>query len=76
MKVCFHELHSPRRPPAGAVPGCLHSHWHSVVELLHSLVVDGDGHLRVGVEGELHVVAGSALCLVLVARQLQILAAP
>lgn len=54
----------------------LHSHWNPVVELLHCLVVDGDSHLRVGVEGELHIVAGTAFCRVLVAWQLQVFAAP
>lgn len=45
------------------------------MELLDGLVVDGDGHLRVGVEGELHVVAGAVLRRHLFARQLQVLAA-
>lgn len=45
------------------------------MELLDGLVVDGDGHLRVGVEGELHVVAGAVLRRHLLARQLQVLAA-
>lgn len=45
------------------------------MELLHGLVVDGDGHLRVGVKGELDVVAGTVLARGLVTRQLQVLAA-
>lgn len=57
------------------VSACFHSHWHSVVELLHGLVVDGDGHLRVSVKGELDVVAGTVLARGLVTRQLEILAA-
>lgn len=57
------------------VSACFHSHRHSVVELLHGLVVDGDGHLRVGVKGELDVVAGTVLARGLVTRQLQVLAA-
>lgn len=55
---------------------CLHLHWHSIVKLLHGLVVDGYGHLCVSVEGELYVVAGPVLPLRLVTRQLQVLAAP
>lgn len=46
------------------------------MKLLGRLVVDGDGHLRVGVEGELDIVAGPAPPRRLVARQLQVLAAP
>lgn len=57
------------------VSACFHSHWHSVVELLHGLVEDGDGHLRVSVKGELDVVAGAVLARGLVTRQLQVLAA-
>lgn len=53
-----------------------HSHWHSVVKLLHGLVVDGNGHLRVSVKGKLYVVAGPVLPCRLVAWQLQVLAAP
>lgn len=45
------------------------------MELLHGLVVDGDGHLRISVEGELNIVAGPVLHRSLVARQLQVLAA-
>lgn len=46
------------------------------MKLLHGLVVDGDGHLRVSVEGKLYVVTGPVLPRRLVARQLQVLAAP
>lgn len=53
-----------------------HLHWHAVVKLLYGLVVDGDGHLCVSVEGELHVVAGPVLPRRLVSGQLQVLAAP
>lgn len=55
---------------------CFHLHWHSTVKLLHGLVVDGNGHLRVSVEGKLYVVAGPVLPCCLVTRQLQVLAAP
>lgn len=55
---------------------CLHLHWHAVVELLHCLVVDGDGHLRVSVESELYIVAGTAFCRVILARQLQVFTTP
>lgn len=54
---------------------CLHLHWHTVVKLLYGLVVDCDGHLRVGVKGELNIVAGPVLPRRLVTRQLQVLAA-
>lgn len=46
------------------------------MKLLYGLVVDGYGHLRVGVEGELYVVAGPVFHRRLVPRQLQVLAAP
>lgn len=46
------------------------------MKLLYGLVVNGDGHLCVGVKGELYVVAGPVLPGALVARQLQVLAAP
>lgn len=55
---------------------CFHLHWHSVVKLLHGLVVDGYGHLCVSVEGELYVVAGPVLPCCLITRQLQVLATP
>ena len=55
---------------------CFHLHGHSIVKLLHGLVVDGYGHLCVSVEGELYIVAGPVLPLRLVTRQLQVLAAP
>lgn len=55
---------------------CFHLHWHSVVKLLHGLVVDGYGHLSVSVEGELYVVAGPVLPRCLVTRQLQVFTAP
>ncbi len=55
---------------------CFHLHWHSIVKLLHGLVVDGYGHLCVSVEGELYVVAGPVLPRRLITRQLQVLAAP
>lgn len=53
-----------------------HLHWHSIVKLLYGLVVDGDGHLRVSVEGELYIVAGPVLPCRLITRQLQVLTAP
>lgn len=59
----------------GPVTPCLHLHWHTVVKLLYGLVVDCDGHLRVGVKGELDIVAGPVLPRRLVTRQLQVLAA-
>lgn len=46
------------------------------MKLLYGLVVDGYGHLRVSVEGELYVVAGPVLHRRLVTWQLQVLAAP
>lgn len=46
------------------------------MKLLYGLVVDCDGHLCVGVKGELNVVAGPVLPRSLVTRQLQVLAAP
>ena len=46
------------------------------MKLLYGLVVDGYGHLCVGVEGELHIIARSVLPRLLVAGQLQVLAAP
>lgn len=77
IKACFRQLGKiPDGHQLALTLTRLHSHWHPVVELLHCLVVDGDGHLRVGVEGELHIVAGTALCRVIVARQLQVFAAP
>lgn len=53
-----------------------HLHRHSIVELLHGLVVDGNGYLRVSIKGELYVVAGPVLPSCLIPRQLQVLAAP
>lgn len=55
---------------------CFHLHWHSVVKLLHGLVVDGYGHLSVSVKGELYVVARPVLSCCLVTGKLQVLAAP
>lgn len=46
------------------------------MKLLYGLVVDGYGHLCVGVECKLYVVAGPVLPGLLVTRQLQVLAAP
>lgn len=46
------------------------------MKLLYRLVVDGDGHLSVSIKGELHVVAGPVLPCLLIAWQLQVLAAP
>lgn len=53
----------------------LHLHWNSVVKLLYGLVVDCDGHLRIGVKGKLNIVAGPGLHRGLLPRQLQVLAA-
>lgn len=57
-------------------PTGFHSHWHSVVKLLDGLVVDGDGHLCVGVKDELYIVAGPVLPRRLISRQLQVIATP
>lgn len=46
------------------------------MKLLHGLVVDSYGHLCVGIEGKLYVVAGPVLARRLVSWQLQVLAAP
>lgn len=45
------------------------------MKLLYGLVVDCDGHLCVGVKGELDIVAGPVLPRGLLTRQLQVLAA-
>lgn len=60
-------------PPPG--PPALFSPGYSVLEFFGSLVINGDGHSRVSVKGELHIVADLGFADFL-ARGLHFLCAP